>query len=517
MSLDDKERPEDGENHEENKPSENPSEGENSSPQNPSENQSESSQETTPLQDSSENGSDGTKQESKDTSDQESKTEDSPPKEEKKDGIFRKEAVATHTDSLDLGPMMVVVNPKGWVGVWTIVVIAVIVFVWSVMGVIPSDVSGQGIVLTQGANFVVQAKEDGFVESIHVRAGEHIDKGEFLLSLRNSDIDLNIVESEKSLEMILSQTIDFKIHHYREIVTEREAILSSIRADELEIDRVKTEIKFLTQELCWKVELHEKGLIALPQLNNTQERLNNKKNQNDVLKSKILSSNAKLKSLDDVLQMQEFQTRQNNAEIKLKEAKLHKEQLKTYSPFNGRVINVPVQENAMITKGQVLIWGEKDLGLVPEFVVFGYFDSKKDQRIKKGMIAQIKLNSVDYKKYGSLLAKVDKVWEFPMSSEELNKVIGNKQIVNYLNKSGADAPVQVVFRPIINKNNPSGYSWTSDNGPPSKIIPGSFGTIKVVVEAKRPIEFVFPIFRTIRDSLNLTRIENRKINMDAAD
>ena len=425
--------------------------------------------------------------------------------------LFRKEAKESRESDIDLGPMMVVVSPKIWVGLITILSIVLIVVVWSIFGMIPEEVHGKGIVLNKGTNYTILSKEEGVIEQIFVSQGDLIQAGDALAIQQNPEIHQNYHDAQKHKELVSSQMVDFKVHHFNKIVAEKEAILTSIHADELEIKRVETEIKFLDQELCWLSELHEKGLIALPQLNHTQERLNNKKKQRDGLIAGIKSNNAKLKGLEDILQMQEFQTRLKHAESRVDDLKIKKDQLTFQAPHTGRVLAVSVKEKEYIPKGKAMFWLERDIGVEPRHVVYGYFDSKKDQRIKKGMIAQIRLGSVDYNRYGSLIAEVEEVWGFPSSSKELNNLIGNNQLVNFLNKSGSQAPIQVVFRPIKNDKTPSGFSWTSKNGPPFEISTGTLGDIKVTIRAKRPIEFVFPIFRTIRDSTKRMKVERNRM------
>jgi HlyD family secretion protein len=124
------------------------------------------------------------------------------------------------------------------------------------------------------------------------------------------------------------------------------------------------------------------------------------------------------------------------------------------------------------------------------------------------MIAEVKLNDVDDKLYGKLLARVTRVWNFPSSTEEMFKVIGNKTLVNYLAQRQQTAPIQVLLEPLYDPNTPTGFLWTSKSGPPFLISSGAVGEITVLLETRRPIEYVFPIFRTIKETIILMKLKN---------
>lgn len=439
--------------------------------------------------------------------------------EEEKKGLFREEAVKSHATDVNLGMMMVIVSPKHWIALWSIGGLFVILVLWAIAGSIPDNVAGQGFVLRREGNFVISAEEEGQLEQLYVQEGENVVEGQLLAVMKNEFFDLALQELNKNKQMIMAQLFDYKTQHYQYVKAKRQAILEAIATNEEEIIRIEQELDFLVKELQWQRELHEEGLISLPQINDTQIKINGQKNYIKESKTSIQNARAELKQLEDVLQIQSFHTRLEEVESQIQESSLRKEKLKIHSPFSGTILSIPVGNKDTVSKGETIVWGERsslDADNKQHHVIYAYFDSDKDQFIKPGMIAQIRLNDVNYKKYGDLLALVKFVWQFPSSSEEIYKVIGNKEMVSTVTKGGSVAPMQVVLEPIVDKNNISGYKWTSEQGPPFNIRSGVMGTVQIVIREKHPIEFVFPIYRTVKNSITLTKVQKEELEIEEA-
>ena len=93
------------------------------------------------------------------------------------------------------------------------------------------------------------------------------------------------------------------------------------------------------------------------------------------------------------------------------------------------------------------------------------------------------------------------MWSFPVSSREVFNIIGNQNLVRFLLSKPDEAPIQVLIEPIKNADTISGYSWTSRKGPPFTIDTGTVGRITVRTETRRPIEYIFPVFREVEESV----------------
>ena len=417
---------------------------------------------------------------------------------EKKKPLFREEALEAKRQK-QIEELMVVVNPKGWLAITIFCLSMVGILIWSWVGRIPAEAIGQSIVINQSNNFTIDTLQDGQIAEIFVHEGGHVQEGELIALIENPNVDLELADVLFQQEILRQQIENFTAYHHLKTEAEMKAIHESISSDEWEIYRLTSEIEYFKKDLVWKKELFKEGLVALPQINEVVRRIHQNENAIDRAQTNILDNKAKLTQLGDILQFQRYRNESEQLSNKVKAVELKKEQLKIKAPFSGIVISVPVNQKAEVKKGQMIAWIEPD-GMKDQ-VIYGYFLAQREQQIKPGMMGHVQLNSIDSQKYGSLVVQVDRVWSFPVSTEEVFKTIGNRQLVNLFTKNGENAPVQIVCTPIRDPNTPSGFKWSSLKGPPQKIDTGSMGEIRIVVEEKRPIEFVFPFFRTITSSV----------------
>ena len=426
--------------------------------------------------------------------------------------LFREEALKNQSSDVNVGEIMIILTSKSWLALLAILVLLFLIFLWSIFGGIPDNISGDGILMSSEYNFILEAVEEGKVEEIFVKEGDAIEEGQTLGFLKNDFIDLAISEACENKNLIETQLKEFKIQHYQLIKAKREAILQNIKSKEAEIQRTESEIAFLLKDIEWLLDLHRQGLVALTQVNQTQLRLNEQKATLESAQVSIQEGFVELKRLEDVREIQNYYSRLEKADQEIKEQLLRKEKLKIISPFKGKVINVPVKSQDFIPKGGLLLWAERIVETDDSKLIYAYFDISKDQRILPGMEAFVKLNDVSYKRYGELVAVVEQVWPFPVSSEQINNIIGNKLVVSSLTKQGAVSPIQVLLKPIKSQKTFSGYLWTSRLGPMTKLKAGTLVTPNIVISVKKPIEFVFPVLRKIRDGINYCRYE--KLNQE---
>jgi HlyD family secretion protein len=76
----------------------------------------------------------------------------------------------------------------------------------------------------------------------------------------------------------------------------------------------------------------------------------------------------------------------------------------------------------------------------------------------------------------------------------LQRVLRNETLVESL--TGSSAPIEVVTTLLVDDTTPSGFKWSSSQGPPLKVFSGTLCTASVTVEEKRPISYVLPIFKS---------------------
>ena len=69
----------------------------------------------------------------------------------------------------------------------------------------------------------------------------------------------------------------------------------------------------------------------------------------------------------------------------------------------------------------------------------------------------------------------------------------SKQMIQEL--TGKSAPIEVRVKLIPDPSTPSGFKWSSSEGPPMKVFSGTICSGNVTVETKKPISYVLPLMR----------------------
>jgi HlyD family secretion protein len=103
---------------------------------------------------------------------------------------------------------------------------------------------------------------------------------------------------------------------------------------------------------------------------------------------------------------------------------------------------------------------------------------------------------VKRERFGSLLGEVVSVSTFPVSPESVAHVVGNQQLANELTAQFRQIEVSAVLK--SDSATPSGYAWSSSQGPAMKITAGTTANISVTVEDRAPITFLLPFLDTGR-------------------
>lgn len=154
-----------------------------------------------------------------------------------------------------------------------------------------------------------------------------------------------------------------------------------------------------------------------------------------------------------------------------------------------------VIENLAYT-GDFLQAGEPVVSVQPdeeELYAFVYVSAETGYRLTPGMPVQIALLTVPVQQYGMLLGRVDTVSSFPATAEGINALLHNPSLAQTVVSQGPVLAVRVALDRAA--GTPSGYHWSSGDGPPHEIVAGTLANSTVVIGEYRPITLLFPSAR----------------------
>ncbi|NIS83195.1 MAG: hypothetical protein GTO14_24005 [Anaerolineales bacterium] len=110
-------------------------------------------------------------------------------------------------------------------------------------------------------------------------------------------------------------------------------------------------------------------------------------------------------------------------------------------------------------------------------------------RVQPGMVAKISPVTVVKEEHGLLLGRVASVERTASTYEQMLFALGNDTLVQTLASSGNLIEIRVDLE--VDEKTPSGYRWTSVQGPPTPVQNGTICSGVIVIAEQRPVELVF--------------------------
>ena len=160
-------------------------------------------------------------------------------------------------------------------------------------------------------------------------------------------------------------------------------------------------------------------------------------------------------------------------------------------PYTGRVVELKVNPGKIIGAGNVILSIER-IFTNEELEAIIYVPSNQGKKIKPDMEVKLSPSTIEVEKYGFIRGVVTQVSEYPASFEGMLNTLGNKELVATFFQGLPPLAVRVKLKK--NLDTPSGFYWTSGNGPEAKVKSGTLCSAKIVVKNRRPISLIFPAF-----------------------
>ncbi len=163
---------------------------------------------------------------------------------------------------------------------------------------------------------------------------------------------------------------------------------------------------------------------------------------------------------------------------------LKDEPITVTSPVAGTVATVLVRAGGVTDRGTPLLTVEPSGSPA---VVVAYVPAGPGKRIRPGMAARVSLSSAPRSQFGTLEGRVKAVSPVPVSPERVTLIVGgNISLADYFLTGGPILEVTVALTP--DPTTPSGYRWTTGEGPPTAVTPGTLAEVAVVVSEAAPVQ-----------------------------
>ena len=247
------------------------------------------------------------------------------------------------------------------------------------------------------------------------------------------------------------------------------------------------------QRIASERDLLKDGLITKQTLLASETSLNTVQDQ-------LASARLELNGLDlkrvDAEQQADQQTQSREAEIRDLDIELRERQARLGETSRvvanraGRVLELLVDRGDVVSPGTPLL----NLEVVSEDLMAVLFvPATAGKRIEPGMAVRVSPSTVKREEFGSMMGRVVWAAEYPSTSRGMVRLLGNEALVQKLMQEGP--PIQVNVALERNPSTPSGFRWSSSNGPSLKISSGTLATGDIVVREEAPINLVIPKLR----------------------
>ncbi len=443
--------------------------------------------------------------------------------ESQKRTIFREKSLERLSSPERLDQLFLVVKRHDWITVLCIGFLVLIGIVWGCVGKIPVTVDAPAVLMPQDQIVRLQTPAAGTVDSLFVKTGSHVKKGDRILRLDAFETRKELEQARDALErmrrdhrasggLLFAQSrqdiarIDDKQKSLQTRISQIEELSrivqsgdTSLKADPSMFDPVSKQTRLLfdlwqkdramfasgavSRETVLKSELDLLGSLSssdLVELRDQLAKLSVEKQQiqQDMLDSTIADSSSEMLLSDQLARL---------------ELKLERQSM-VLASCNGNVLEVP------LSVGQVVSAGEDAASLQIDnrdssLVCLAYFNIRDGRRIAKGLDVQVTPDFVQRARFGSIAGHVENVSAFPISRKAIVDRLGSNELAEQLGRDGV--VIEATIALVKDSSTSSGYKWTSGKGVSSKLVVGTTSTARAVIERRPPFSYILPFFKNL--------------------
>jgi HlyD family secretion protein len=416
---------------------------------------------------------------------------------EKDSTIFRKVALDRLASPEQLDQLLPVTDSQGWVALAALGTVLLAAFGWGVLGSVPQNVSGTGILVKSGGVLDVLPVAGGLVTDLAVNVGDSVSEGQVVARVAQPEVSARLREARAVL-------VDLRERHQK--LSEFGDKNLALQADNLARERAAVEQSMASARsvLGWtrkkirvQGDLVARGLVLKQTLLESQEKKHQALEQVSKGKSQLAQIAVKELELRTLQQQQLAESQAKIAEAQRTVEQTSREfEIKSQiaSPYTGRILEILAEQGMVVAAGEPILRldlaGRTVRGL--EAIIF--VPSSQGKQVQVGMPVLISPATIKKEEYGRMLARVTSVSDFPATIKGMQRVLKNEKLVQTL--AGTDAPYEIHADLVVDPTTTSQYRWSSSKGPPERIRSGTLATADVAVLYRRPIQLLIPTIRS---------------------
>lgn len=156
------------------------------------------------------------------------------------------------------------------------------------------------------------------------------------------------------------------------------------------------------------------------------------------------------------------------------------------SPFNGQVMQVKASQGSFLMPGKSILDMERNSETGKDLQAVIFLPVHQAKILSPGMKVELCPDGVSREKFGFMVGRVGSVSQYPVSNEELLRLIGNEDMVKRITNQQILTELRVELIP--NESKAGTYQWSSGAGPDSGINSRDLCTASIISKHQRPLD-----------------------------
>lgn len=405
-------------------------------------------------------------------------------------GPFRKVALERLSSPEQLDQLMQVTDPRGWLALAAAIVLLAAAVTWSVVGSIPTEAPGEGILIRRGGVSDLVATGTGQVEEVLVEVGDELRAGQVVATIRQDQLLRQIEDLQGTIREVEAEYRELQ-RYAEEQRRLSERSLAQERANlERTIETLEKNVELLGERVDAQRELLADGLITQQTFLATEQEQNTARDQ--LAAKRLELGGLELRRLEEQQQLeQQLDSRRSqlrDLELSLRELRGSLEDnVRVVAPDAGRVLELSVARGDLVNPGDRMLTMEV---ISEELLAVVFVPAALGKQVQPGDAVRVSPSNVKREEYGFMLGEVKWVAEFPATSRGMMRLLSNEDLVSRMMEEGPPIQVDVSLRE--DSTTPSGYAWSSSRGPELEITSGTLVQANVILEEEPPIALAFP-------------------------
>src|SRR5229473_3138877 len=382
---------------------------------------------------------------------------------------YRAAALEGAVSPEQLDDLVVVSRPADWIIVLVVLVAAAAALVWSIFGRVPSRVSGEGILISNGGKVVdAVAAAAGLLQSVAVTVGDHVTQGQPIAQIVQTDIEqkqkaavevFHAREHEyRDLNSKVARELAAKSQNFQKLEAAFEQV---IRATSQRVDYLQVDVRNLENLLA-------KGYTTRRNLEERRQELTDAQQRRADAQNEILKLRAQKTDLETQREREIEQS-----EFTFNEARRQMNAAAELLSQNTRVLEIESEGKEL----QAVI----------------YIAAEHGKQVKPGMSVQLEPTTVKREEFGMMLGTVLSVSDFPMTPQGINAVLHNENLVSRFSHNGAPYAAELALEQDASTK--TGYRWAVGQGPDVHLSSGTLTRAEITTRRQRPLDLVIPLIR----------------------